>query len=163
MVLQKIRENIPPPRETTLPSSIQSIQETSRIVKQLSTVAAYIIMHSCYSDELTQMIAKFVKGAVSEVRKGELLEQRWDQQTKAENFRKARKRESNKILHIGGILIARKARSMIHDRQNQEAQREKDRMIAWEKRYSLALGKVGRQTKTYRKLKITKSMNSIKR
>ena len=139
------------------------MQETPRTVRQLSTVATDIMMHSRCSDELTQMIAKFVKGAVSEVRKGELLEQRWDQQTKAEKVRKARKRESNKVLQIGGILIARKARSMIRDRQNQEAQREKDRMIAWEKRYSLALGKVARQTKAHRKLKMTKSMNSIKR
>ena len=51
---------------------------------------------------------------------------------------------------------------MIRDRQNQEAQREKDRMIAWEKRYSLALGKVAKQTKAHRKLKMTKSMDSIK-
>ena len=119
-------------------------------------------MHSRYSDELTQMIAKFLNGAVSEVRKGKLLEQRWDQQTKAKKVRKARKRESNKVLRIGGILTARKARSMIRYRQNQEAQREKDRMIAWEKRYSLALGKVAKQTKAHRKLKMTKSMNSIK-
>ena len=52
---------------------------------------------------------------------------------------------------------------MIRDRQNLEAQREKDRMIAWEKRYSLALGKVAKQTKAHRKLKMTKVMNSIKR
>ena len=162
VVLQKVRESLPPPREITLPSSIQSIQETPRTVRQLSTVAADIMMHSRCSDELTQMIAKFVKRAVSEVRKGELLEQRWDQQTKAKKVRKARKRESNKVLQIGGILTARKARSMIRDRQNQEAQREKDRMIAWEKRYSLALGKVAKQTKAHRKLKMTKSMNSIK-
>ena len=67
MVLQKVRDSLPPPRETTPPSSVQLIQQTPRTIRQLSTVAADIMMRSRCSDELTQMIAKFVKGAVSEV------------------------------------------------------------------------------------------------
>ena len=140
IVLDKVRELLPCPRESTptpTPSHIapQSVQKNPRIVRQLAEVATEIMMHPACSGDLVQMVSKFVKGAVAEVRKGDLLEQRWEQQTAAQTARKARKRESNKILHRGGVLTVGEARSMVRDREEVEEEREKERGVAWEKRY----------------------------
>ena len=120
-------------------------------------------MHPACSGDLVQMVSKFVKGAVAEVRKGDLLEQRWEQQTAAQTARKARKRESNKILHRGGVLIVGEAHSMVRDREEVEEEKEKERGVAREKRYCTALTKVARQSKAHRKMLMTRRMNSHKR
>ena len=165
IVLDKVRELLPPPPRESTPSHTAplSVQETPRTVRQLATVATEIMTHSACSDDLVQIVSKFVKGAVAEVRKGDLLEQRWEQQIKAQTAWKARKREANKILHHGGVLTVGEARSMVRGREEQEEIREKERNVAWEKRYCTALTKVVRQSKAHRKMLITRSMNSHKR
>ena len=120
------------------------------------------MMHPACSGDLVKMVSIFVKGAVAEVRKGDLLEQRWEQQTAAQTARKARKRESNNILHRGGVLIVGEAHSMVRDREEVEEEREKERGVAREKRYCTALTKVAGQSKAHRKM-LMRRMNSHKR
>jgi len=59
----------------------------------------------------------------------------------AENARKARKKQSNKILKIENILYVKDARSMTQDRQKLEDERQQQREETWEKRYLNALKK----------------------
>ena len=132
-------------------------------MRQLAEVVTKIMMHPACSGDLVQMVSKFVKEAVAEVRKGDLLEQRWEQQTAAQTAQKARKRESNKILHRGGILTVEEARSMIRDREKVEKEKEKERGVAWEKRYCTTLTKVARQSKAHRKMLMIRRINSHKR
>ena len=68
----------------------------------------------------------------------------------AENARKARKKQSNKILKIEGILYVKDARSMTQDRQKLKDERQQQREEAWEKRYLNALKKCYRATKPHR-------------
>ncbi len=87
-------------------------------------------------------------------RKMELLQDQLSQIEAAENTRKARKKQSGKILKTGGILYAKDARSMTQDRQKLEDERQKEREAAWEKRYLNALKKCYRATKPHRAARI---------
>jgi len=72
----------------------------------------------------------------------------------AENARKARKKQSNKVLKIEDILYVKDARSMTQDRQKLKDERQQQREEAWEKRYLNALKKCYRATKPYRAARI---------
>ena len=72
----------------------------------------------------------------------------------AENARKARKKQSNKVLKIEDILYFKDARSMIQDRQKLKDERQQQREEAWEKRYLNALKKCYRTTKPHRAARI---------
>jgi len=72
----------------------------------------------------------------------------------AENARKARKKQSNKVLKIEDILYVKDARSMTQDRQKLKDERQQQREEAWEKRYLNALKKFYRATKPHRAARI---------
>ncbi len=72
----------------------------------------------------------------------------------AENARKARKKQSNKVLKIEDILYFKDARSMTQDRQKLKDERQQQREEAWEKRYLNALKKCYRTTKPHRAARI---------
>ena len=97
-------------------------------------------------EEFRQTWAKFAKGVCQIAQKAELFETRLNNTSAAENARKARQRQANKVLKTGGILYAKDARRMVRDRLELEAKREE----AWEKRYKLALQKCYKQSKKWR-------------
>ncbi len=86
--------------------------------------------------------------------KMKLLQDQLSQIEAAENARKARKKQSNKVLKIGGILYVKDARSMTQDRQKLKDERQQQREEAWEKRYLNALKKCYRATKPHRAARI---------
>ena len=90
------------------------------------------------TEELLQTWSKFAKGAVVMAQKGELLEARLNSITAAENARKARSRQPNKVFQSGGILYAKDARRMVRERLELEERREQEREEAREKRFTQA-------------------------
>ncbi len=87
-------------------------------------------------------------------RKMKLLHNQLSQIKVAENARKARKKQSDKILKIEDILYIKDARSMTQDRQKLKNERQKKREVTWEKRYLNALKKCYRATKPHRTARI---------
>ncbi len=83
-----------------------------------------------------------------------LLQNQLSQIKVAENARKARKKQSDKILKIEDILYIKDARSMTQDRQKLKNERQKKREVTWEKRYLNALKKCYRATKPHRTARI---------
>jgi len=83
-------------------------------------------------------------------RKMKLLQNQLSQIEVAENARKARKKQSNKILKIEDILYIKDAQSMTQDRQKLKDERQQQREEIWEKRYLNALKKCYRATKPHR-------------
>ncbi len=65
--------------------------------------------------------------------KMKLLQNQLSQIEVAENARKARKKQSNKVLKIEDILYVKDAQSMIQDRQKLKNERQQQREEAWEK------------------------------
>ncbi len=98
-------------------------------------------------EEFGRKLGTFWKGASAMARKLSQIEA-------ADNARKARKKQSNKVLKTGGILYAKDARSMTQDRQKLEDERQQQREEAWEKRYLNALKKCYRATKPHRAARI---------
>jgi len=87
-------------------------------------------------------------------RKMKLLQNQLSQIEVAENARKARKKQSNKILKIEDILYIKDAQSMTQDRQKLKDERQQQREEIWEKRYLNALKKCCRATKSHRAARI---------
>lgn len=114
-------------------------------------------------EEFRQTWAKFAKGACQIAQKAELLETRLNNTTAAENARKTRQRQANKVLKTGGILYAKDAGRIVRDRLELEEKREKEREEAWEKEYKLALQKSYKQTKKWRSTEIDKRNRNNKR
>ncbi len=83
-----------------------------------------------------------------------LLKDQLSQTTVAENARKARKKQSGKVLKIEGILYVKDARSMTQDRQKLKGQRQKDREVTEEKRYLNGLKRCYKATKSHRAARI---------
>ena len=79
------------------------------------------------------------------------MEERLQSQINAENARKARKSEANKILQIGGVLYSRNARRMVRERLAIEQNRAKERDIVWEKKYENACKRVFKLTRSHQK------------
>ena len=93
------------------------------------------------------------KGVCASTRKGELMEERFSMQIQAEKARKARKARkaaANRVLSTGGVLCAHEARLMTRDRLMKEELRAVERAATWDKRYTTALSKVMRATKSHR-------------
>jgi len=111
-------------------------------------------MEEDISVDLGRKLGTFWKGASAMTRKMELLQDQLSQIEAAENARKARKKQSNKVLKTGAILYAKDARSMTQDRQKLEDERQQQREEAWEKRYLNALKKCYRATKPHRAARI---------
>ncbi len=79
-----------------------------------------------------------------------LLQNQLSQIEVAENARKARKKQFDKILKIKDILYIKNAWSMTQDRQKLKNKRQKKRKEIWEKHYLNALKKCYRVTKSHR-------------
>ncbi len=75
----------------------------------------------------------FWKDANAMTCKMKLLQNQLSQIEVAENARKARKKQSNKVLKIEDILYVKDAQSMIQDRQKLKNERQQQREEAWEK------------------------------
>jgi len=106
------------------------------------------------SNRLIGKLEIFWKGANAMARKMELLKDQLSQIGAAENARKARKKQFNKVLKTGGILYAKDARSMTQDRQKLEDERQRQREEAEEKRYLNGLKKCYKATKPHRAARI---------
>jgi hypothetical protein len=76
------------------------------------------------SEDFSRKLGTFWKGANVMARKMKLLEDQLSQTTAAENARKARRKQSNKVLQCGGVLYAKNARSMTQDRQKLEDEKQ---------------------------------------
>jgi hypothetical protein len=83
-----------------------------------------------------------------------LLQNQLSQTTGAENARKARRKQSNKVLQSEGVLYVKNARSMTQDRQKLEDEKQQQREEAREKRYLNALKKCYRATRPHRAARI---------
>ena len=105
--------------------------------------------HPAIPEDLQKSLQKFTRGASALARCGLLTEQRLNAQISAENARRTRKTEANKILHKGGLLYSKNARRMNQERLKLEKVREKEREDAWQKRYETACKKVFKQTKNH--------------
>ena len=79
------------------------------------------------------------------------MEERLEATIQAENTRRSRKSEANKVLQKGGVLYAKEARHMNRERFELETQRAKEREAAWQKKYDMACKKVFKATKTHLK------------
>lgn len=152
IVLDKVREMLPPPRPTTPPPApFEPLKQTPHTVRQIAESATELLCYEDIPDELSQKIMRFTKGACASARKGELMEERFDQQAQAEKARRARKAESNRVLSTGGVLYAKDARSMTRDRLEKEKRRQAEREKAWDKRYSTAVSKAVKGTIKHRR------------
>ena len=114
-------------------------------------------------EKVRQTWAKFAKGACLAAQKVELYETKLNETTAAENARKTRQRQANKVLQTGGILYAKNARHMVRDRLELEEKREKDREEAGGTRYELALRKCYKQTNKCRLMEIDRRKRFDKR
>ncbi len=106
------------------------------------------------AENLDRKLETFWKDASMMTRKMKLLQNQLSQIEVAENARKARKKQSNKILKIEDILYVKDARSMTQDRQKLKNERQKKREATWEKRYLNKLKKCYRATKLHRAARI---------
>ncbi len=106
------------------------------------------------SEEFTTKLCTFWKDANAMTCKMKLLQNQLSQIEVAENARKARKKQSNKILKIEDILYIKDAQSMTQDRQKLKNERQQQREEIWEKRYLNALKKCYRATKSHRAARI---------
>ena len=151
IVLNKVREILPPPRPATPPAQqFQPLAETPRTIRQIAEAGAELWLHPDLPDDLQQSIIRFAKGACASARKGELMEERFSMQIQAEKARKARKAAANRVLSTGGVLYTYEARSITRDRLEKEELRAAERAALWDKRYTTALRKVMKATKSHR-------------
>lgn len=162
IVLDKIREttrsSTPPPSQSFVP-----LITTPRIVHELAEICAELMTSMACPPSLIQPLSKFTKGALADVRKAKLMKARLNQTTAAENARKARKREFNRVLQTGEVLYAKNARRMTKDRLKLEEERKRAREEAYEKRYLTTLQKCYKNTKTHRQMIMNKRNNMMKR
>ncbi len=96
----------PPPDWIPLdktPTSVKDIRES--MFNQLANAPM--------PEEFRQTWTKFAKDACQVAQKAELLETKLNNTNAAENPRKARQRQANKVLKTGGILYAKDVRYMV--------------------------------------------------
>ena len=91
------------------------------------------------SNRLIEKLEIFWKDANAMTCKMKLLKNQLSQIEIAENARKARKKQFNKILKIEDILYIKDAWSMTQDRQKLKNERQQQREEIWKKRYLNAL------------------------
>ena len=76
IVLDKVREMLPPPRQATAPAQpFQPLAETPRTVRQIAEAGAELWMHPDLLEDLQRSVMRFAKGACASTRKGELMEE----------------------------------------------------------------------------------------
>ena len=163
-MIDKVREGLSPTRGITPPPPDWiPLDKTPTFVKDMRESMFNQLANAPMPEEFCQTWTKFAKGACQVAQKAELLETGLNNTTAAENGRKARQRQVNKVLKTGGILYAKYARHMVRDRLDLEEKRKKEREEAWEKRYKVALQKCYKQTKKWRMTEIDKINCSKKR
>ena len=143
IVLQKVRDSLPPPRVTTPERApFVPLIETPKTIRHLSESGFELFTHPDIPEDLRESLIKFTRGSVRIGRCGLLMEQRLEATLKAENARKARKSEASKVLQKGGVLYSRNTRVMNRERLELEQAREEERKVALQKRYDSAYTKV---------------------
>ena len=162
LVVDKVREGLPSTCNTTPPPDWLPHDKTPKSVKDMRESMFNQLANAPMPEAFRQTWAKFAKGACQIAQKTELLEAKLNTTIAAENARKTRQRQANKVLKTGGILYAKDARRMVRDRLELE-KREKEREEAWEKWYKLALQKCYKQTKKWRSTEIDRSNRNNKR
>ena len=152
VVLQKVANSLPSPRQTTPETSAYiPLAQTPRTIRQVAETGVELMLHPDIPESLRGSLQKFTRGGVAIARCGLLMEQRLEATIEAENARRSRKSEANKVLQKGGILYAANARHMNQERLQIEIQRAKEREAAWQKKYDTACKKVFKATKTHLK------------
>lgn len=118
LVVDKICQQLPPSRAVTPPPQQVwlPLDQTPRTIKDLRESMFNQAASGHITKELLPTWSKFAKGAVAMAQKGELLETRLNSITAAENARKARGRQPNRVLQSGGVLYAKDARRMVRER-----------------------------------------------
>ena len=150
VVLQKVRNSLPAPRQTTPErAAFVPLAETPRTIRQVAETGLELMMHPDISEHLRQSLHKFTRGGVAVARCGLLMEQRLEATVQAENARRSRKSEANKVLQKGGVLYAGNARHMNQERLQLEIQRLKEREAAWQNKYDNACKKVFKAIKKH--------------
>ena len=143
IVLQKVRDSLPPPRATTPESQpFIPLAETPKTIRQLSESGFELFAYPDIPEQLRESLIKFTRGSIRIGRCGLLMEQRLEATLKAENARKARKSEASKVLQKGGVLYSGNARHMNRERLELEEARDRERTAASQKRYDSACSKV---------------------
>ena len=151
LVVDKIRDGLPPTRNTTPPPPDWiPLDKTPTSVKDIRESMFNQLASAPMREEFRQTCAKIAKGACQIAQKAELLETRLNNTNAAENARKARQRQANKVLKSGDILYVKDLRRMVRDRLELEAKREKGREEGWERRFKVALRKCYEQSKKWR-------------
>ncbi len=156
IVLNKVRTIESSIRSTTSSSTIDDsvVWKTSTSRAAIANQLIHLTMKEDISVDLERKLETFWKGASVMTRKIELLQNQLSQIKVAENARKARKKQSNKILKIEDILYVKDAWSMTQDRQKLKNERQQQREEIWKKRYLNALKKCYRATKSHRAARI---------
>lgn len=163
-MVDKVREALPPNRATTPPPpDWLPLDKTPKTVKDMRQSMFNQLAGAPMPEEVLQFWSIFAKGAREIAQKAELLETRLNSITAAENARKARQRQPNKVLQTGGILYAKDARHMVRDWLKLEEKREKEREEAAEKRQKVALQKCYKQTNKWRMTEIDRTKSNKKR
>ena len=152
IVLEVVRNSLPPPRQTTPEASaFMPLSETPRTIRQIAQTGVELMLHPDIPEDLRSSLQKFTCGSVSVARCGLLMEQRLEATVSAENARRSRKMEANKVLQKGGVLYSANARHMNRERLELEKAREAERERAWQIKYDNACKKVFRKTKVHLK------------
>ena len=145
VVLEKVRNSLPPPRETTPEAQpFEPLVQTPRTIRQLAQTGVELMLYPNIPEDLRESLQKFTRGGVAVARCGLIIEQRLEATVAAENARRSRKSEANKVLQKGGVLYSGNARHMNQERLELEKKREKEREAAWQKKYDMACSKVYR-------------------
>lgn len=98
-VIDKVRERLPPPRSTTPPPPAWlPLKKTPTRVKDMRESMVNQLSSAPMPEEFRQTWAKFAKGACLAAQKAELYETKLNETTAAENARKTRQRQANKVL-----------------------------------------------------------------
>ena len=131
VVLQEVRDSPPPPRQAT-PEAPEYVPlaETPKTIRQLATTGAELTLRPDIPEELQKALSKFTRGSVAIARCGLLMEERLEATIQAENARRSRRSEANKVSQKGGVLYAKEARHMNRERFEFETQRAKEREAA---------------------------------
>lgn len=117
VVLQKVRNSLSLPRQITSKRLVYtSLVNTPRIIRQVAEFGFELITYPDISEVLRGSLLKFTRGGIAVARCGLLMEQRLEITIAAENARRSRKLEINKVLQKGGVLYAENARYMNKER-----------------------------------------------
>lgn len=125
-----MRNSLSLPRQTTPERPVYTpLIDTPRTIRQITKFDFKLTTHPDIPEALRGSLLKFTRGEIAVARYDLLMEQRLETTIAAENARRSRKSEANKVLQKGGILYAENARHINKERLQLEIQRAKEREI----------------------------------